>query len=256
MIRRVNALIHGYSGAGKSRLLRTAPGPICVLDAEGGSKWLSGPDAMTEPWDPARPLPETNIDGSPIHQNTLVPIIVRDFDVLRRTLTVFQAGAHYFQSVEWDSITDIQARCKKGIRGMSDAMTQEMWGKLLDQMVDIVRAYRDLTDHPTNPVNVIVSALTAERGKNSVRLAPAVQGALADGTSAIPQYFDLVGYLYPELITSTDGKEQSIERRLLIQPYGEFVAKDRTDTLSQKYGLYIPNPNLTVMSAVLNEGLV
>lgn len=243
----LNMAVHGYSGAGKSRLLRTAPGPILTLDAEGGSKWLSGPDSTTEPWDVAKALPSTNLDGSPIHSNTMVPVIVRDYGTVERAYQWLLSGNHYFETVEWDSITDIQARCKKNIRGMSDSLTEAMWGKLLDQMVDQVRAWRDLTDHPTKPVNVVMSALTVEKGKNSTKLMPDVQGALA---GKLAQYFDVMGYLYPELVTV--GESQAIERRLLIQPYGEFVAKDRTDTLSQRFGLYVPNPNLTIITNVLN----
>lgn len=247
MTLKVNLAVHGNAGAGKSRLLATATGPIHVLDAEGGSKWLRGPDARAE-WDPAGPLPTTNEDGSPLHSNTLVRTIVRNFDTVRRVFDWLQSGNHYFESVEWDSITEIQAKCKKGIRGMSDEMTQQMWGRLLDQMTDMVRAFRDLTDHPIKPVNVYVSAITEERGKETMKLTPSVQGALAN---QMPQYFDVLGYLYPELVDDGAGG-QVIERRLLIQPHGPFVAKDRTDILTQKYGLYIPNPNLTVMEAVLN----
>lgn len=247
MTLKLNLAVHGYSGAGKSRLLRTAPGPIVTLDAEGGTKWLSGPDSTTEPWDVGRPMPTTNKDGSPIHTNTLVPVIVRSPDDPKRLLDILMSGQHYFETVEWDSVTDVQQRYKKGIRGLSEAMTMELWGKLLDQMVDVVRAYRDLTDH-TKPVNVIMSAITVEKGKNNTRLEPDLQGALG---GKFPQYFDVLGYLYPELITDETGG-QHIERRMLIQPWGEFVAKDRTDTLTQRYGLYIPNPNLTTILAVLN----
>lgn len=247
MTLKLNAAVHGYSGAGKSRLLATAPGPIHVLDAEGGSKWLAGPDSRVE-WDPAQPLPTANEDGSPLHERTIVRTIVRDFSTVKRVFDWLLSGNHYFESVEWDSITEIQAKCKRGIRGMSDSMTQEMWGKLLDQMTDMVRAYRDLADHPTKPVNVFISAITEERGKETMRLTPSVQGALAN---QMPQYFDVLGYLYPEQVTSEDGN-QRVERRLLIQPFGPFAAKDRTDILTQRYGMYIPNPNLTVISHVLN----
>lgn len=245
---KINLAVHGYPGAGKSRLLRTAPGPILTLDAEGGGKWL-GDQTNTAIWDPAQPLPSTNLDGSPIHTDTMVRVIVRDIDAVKRALDWLLSGNHYFESAEWDSATDIQVRCKKNIRGMSEAMSQEMWGKLLDQMVDLVRAFRDLTDHPVRPVNVFMSALTVERGKNTVKLRPDLQGALGD---QFAQYFDVLGYMYTELVTN--GDQQVIERRLLLQPFGDFVAKDRTDVLSQRYGFYVPNPNLTVMSQILNGG--
>lgn len=248
MTLKMNFAVHGYAGAGKSRLTNSAPGPRVTLDAEGGTKWLAPPSHRTEPWDPARPMPTTNIDGSPLHTDTLVPVIVHSLDPVKRLLDILMSGNHPFESVGWDSITDIQTTCKKGIRGLSDSMTEQQWGKLLDQMVDLVRAYRNLTDHTTHPVNVVMTALSQEKGKDTTKVGPDLQGALA---GKFPQYFDVVGHLYAEVVTNDKG-DQVVERRLLIQPIGPFIAKDRTDILSRKYGLYIPDPNLTVISAVLN----
>ncbi len=180
--------IHGYSGAGKSTLLNTAPGPRLTLDAEGGTKWLGNASTKTEEWDPAQPLPTTNLDGSPINTETTVPVMVRHFDTLKRVLDWGLSGQHYFESINWDSITEIQARCKKALRGGNPSMTEQLWGRLLDDMVDLVAAFRDLTFHPAKPVNVFMSALSVEKGVRDVRITPDIQGALS---SKLPQYLDV-----------------------------------------------------------------
>lgn len=240
------SVIHGDSGKGKSRLADTLPGPRLILDAEGGTEWTPSPKVS---WDPRQPLPTEMPDGSPITTDTTVVVIVREFSTMQLVLQWMQSGQHYFESVALDSLTEIQKRCKDALRGMSEEMTQQIWGTLLDKMERLVRDVRDLKMHPTKPVNVVITAGSVTKEiEGDTKKRPDVQGALI---RQLAYYMDVVGYLYVE----ANGDTGSLERKLLIQPIGIFEAKDRTDILTQRYGHVIVNPNMAEIVGILKGEL-
>jgi hypothetical protein len=236
------ALIHGDGGTGKSWLGQTTPTPRLVLDAEGGSR---SPKRMVDgavvkqrkvSWDPTRDAPPAAGDWDTCH------VAVRDFQTVNKAFEWLLNGAHPFKSVVLDSLTEIQKRCKDSISG-TETPAERDWGLMLIRMEHLVRAFRDLVFHPTNPLDaVVILALTQD--KNGKRR-PAVQGAL--GVS-LPGYVDLEGYLFVQ--TAEDGTET---RRLLIHPRDGFEAKDRTHTLTQVYGAAIDEPDVETMLAILNN---
>lgn len=239
------SLIHGEPGVGKSWLGQTTPEPRLVLDAEGGSRHPKRIDQEGRVhrvpkvvWDPMRePPPVADGTWESCH------VFVRDYQVFEKSYEWLNTYDHPFRSVVVDSLTEVQKRCKDAINA-GEAFTERQWGELLAKMELKVRELRDLMFHPTNPLDaVVILALTDARGK---RARPAVQGALS---ISLPGYVDLEGYLaaYPDEVTG------ELERRLLIQPLPEFEAKDRTHTLSQHYGLSVPNPNITTMLELINS---
>ncbi len=239
------ALVHGEPDAGKSWLGQTTPAPRLVLDAEGGSrhvrKIVNG-RAERVPmvrWDPMR-------DAPPVDDGTweMCEVYVRDFNVIKRVYQYLNEGAHPFRSVVLDSLTEIQKRCKDAISG-EGTPSERQWGELLIQMEQMIRLqFRDLTFHPTHPIEcIVVLALTQERGRNS-KSRPAVQGAL--GTS-LPGYVDLEGYLASSL-----GDDGIPERRMLIHNHELYEAKCRLHDLTEHYGSVIANPNFTDMLDILN----
>lgn len=219
-------VVHGESGAGKSQLADTIPGPRLVLDAEGGSEFTpSWPKAI---WNPNRYAPP-GIQGCEPGQEQVQPttrVLVRDWPTMARVFQWLESGQHPFVSVVLDSLTEIQKRCRDEIRG-TEQMQQQHWGEVLIQMETAVRRMRDLTLDPANHLkNVIVLAITDER-KGMFR--PYVQGALQ---TTLPQFFHVVGYLGANV--APDGTH--VQRTLLIQPWGQYVAKDRTHILSRTLG--------------------
>lgn len=212
---KVAALIHGVSGVGKSPLLDSAPGPRLILDAEGGSDWTP---SRKIPWDPAQPPP------TGLLPDDSVVVMVRSFATMRQVYQWLSSDQHphEFQSVVFDSITEIQLRCKDELGG--SLTDQRQWGALLDQMMALVRNFRDLKMHPTRPVNVFIGALSVK--KDDVQSAD-VQGSFA---GKLPGYMDFVGYLY----TATEG--EGLVRRLLVQPSPGFQAKDRTGRIVARFG--------------------
>jgi hypothetical protein len=219
-------IIHGESGAGKSQLGDTVPGPRLILDAEGGSEFTpSWPKVI---WNPNRYAPP-GVQGCEPGQEAVpatTRVLVRDWATMARVFQWIESGQHYFLSVVLDSLTEIQKRCRDDIRG-TEAMQMQNWGQLLIEMETAVRRLRDLTLDPSNHLrNVIILAMTDER-KGMFR--PYVQGALA---TTLPQFFHVIGYLSAQ--AAADGTH--VQRQLLIQPWGQYLAKDRTDILTQTFG--------------------
>lgn len=220
MEKRLTMLIHGDSGLGKSRLLDTAPGPRLLIDAEAGADWLPSPQIQ---WDPAGPPPQNFPDGSPITTDTTVVVTALDWQTVELVYTWLASGQHYFESVALDSLTEIQKKAKDAIGGQGQ-FSENMWGQLLTKMEIMIRQLRDLKKHPTKPVNVFISALTKFKDE---KYRPNVQGALID---QMPQYMDVVGFFH---VAPTEG---GVQRQILISPHPQYIAKDRTDLLLQKFG--------------------
>jgi len=214
-------LVHGLAKVGKTRLAETAPAPKLFLDAEGGTRFL--PNRIE--WDPSQYAPPVP-DGT--WENCIV--YVRNYQTLELVYQWLQDGAHPFRSVILDSISEIQQRCIDAISG-GNQMRQQDWGELLRKMASLVRNFRDLTFHPTHPIEcVIIVAMT--RAVDG-RYAPHVQGQLY---TTLPYYIDVVGYLYRENDVTTGQPYH----RLLTAPQPTFEAGDRTGRL----GEVVDNPDI------------
>lgn len=222
----LTALIHGESGVGKSDLADTAPSARLVLDAEGGSEYC--PSWPKQIWNPHRYAPP-GMQGCEPGQEQLAPtvrVIVQSWDTWLRVHQWLVSGMHPFTSLIMDSLTEIQKRCRDNIRG-TEQMQLQHWGELLIQMETAIRELRDLAKAPHNPLmNVIILALTDQ---NKDRGRPLVQGALQ---IALPGFVDVVGYMSTQPLPEGNG----LYRQMLIQPYGQFVAKDRTKVLTRTFG--------------------
>ena len=217
-------LIHGDAKTGKTWACDTAPAPRLVLDVEGGNRFTPSRKVI---WDPTWAPPPA--DGT---WDTCV-VYVRDFSTLTRTYQWLNSGQHPFRSVTIDSISEAQQRCIDAIAG-TNQMQQQDWGDLLRQLSTLSRQFRDLTMHPTNPLEVV--ALTAMTRERDGKWQPAVQGALA---TALPFYFDVLGYLYIQSVSAPDGSMIKV-RRMLLSPDPAFLAGDRTDRLPA----YMDNPTI------------
>lgn len=211
MHRSISILVYGPPGVGKTTFAETAPGPRLLLDAEGGARFTPSRKVI---WDPSQYGPPEN-DGT---WETCV-VYVRDFDTVQRVYQWLSSGQHPFRSVILDSISEVQQRCVDALVGTDQMRTQD-WGELLRKMSALVRSMRDLTIHPTNPLDAIV--LVAMMRENESKKLAYVQGQLA---TTMPYYIDVTGYMYPE------QTEAGVIRRLLVGPTPGYDAKDRTGRL-------------------------
>lgn len=246
MPRRLTALIHGESGAGKSWLLNTMPKPALLLDAEGRSDMLA--DLTVDPsgrvpqrlvhWDPTQPPPPEAADPS-----ALTVVDVDEFSALEHAYNWLRAGQHPFLSLGLDSYQEAQQRLIDSVAGMDQMRTQD-WGTVLRQLDGYTRKFRDLRKHKTNPLwaVVIVAGSQEKNGKQRALL----QGSMA---TRAPYHFDLVGYLNKEL----DPETGRVNRYLSIDGFVDGVeAKDNSHLLTLQYGARIYHPNVSEMLAVLN----
>ncbi len=241
-MRTLSIVAHGESGVGKSWLVDTSPAPRLILDAEGGSQYT--PSQPKYVWNPLAYAPP-GVEGCEPGQEQVPPttrVLIRDWATMQRVYTWLNSGQHFFRSLGLDSLTEIQKRCMDDIAG-GGRMMQADWGDLLSAMEGLVRQMRDLTFHPTNPLQcVAILALSEPDKKGATR--PFIKGQLS---LSLPGFVDVVGYLY----TGIDPQTGHMARNLLIQPAPGYVAKDRTDILTTTYGNTIVNPNLETMIEVM-----
>lgn len=231
MLETLSVLVHADSKVGKTTLGSTAPPPILVLDAEGGSKFLNVPKVT---WDPLQGPPPTP-DGT---WHTCV-VVVRDFETVKRTYQWLQSGQHYFRSIVVDSISEIQRRCKDNLAGTEALRTQD-WGQLLILMDHLIRGYRDLTFHPTNPVQVVVFISETRQDQNG-KWKPYMQGQIG---VALPYWMDIVGYLYVDNTLDSNGQPTGKIRKLLVSPHPQYEAGER---VQGRLPDVVDSPNISQM---------
>jgi hypothetical protein len=214
MVDSLTLVVHGESGVGKSYFADTAPGPRLVFDVEGGVRFTPSKKVS---WDPRDPLPELE-EG----KDTVV-VTVTDLDTIQRGFQWLTQGQHPFRSVIIDSLTEVQKRAIDAISG-GDQMKLQDYGALLRKIEALVRAFRDLTLHQTNPVQVVVFVCgTAEKGQDHPVMRPALVGRMAE---ALGYYVDVMGYM-----TVAVGTEGELERRMQFAQVDGIAAKDRTGKL-------------------------
>jgi hypothetical protein len=243
---RLGAVIHGTPKIGKSWLGESCPGPVLIIDGEGSTDFLRRKTVTY--WDGINTPPTVNKDGQPLGVDDAVVVKVLDWSPVLSVTDWLASGKHPFRSFVVDTLTEIQKKAKRAIdaRPFTD---QRQWGQLLDDMETTVRRWRDLLDHPVNPLfAVIVLVQTVETGKDDNTLQrPDVQGQLK---RSLGSFFDIVGYMRPRY--SADSPLPT--REMVVAPYPGIEAGDRTDVLTSIHypGGVIPNPDITELLRLIN----
>lgn len=225
----ITVLIHGESGVGKTWTGVTTPGPRLVLDVEGRSRFTPTKKGQ---WNPLNPPPET------VEETTIVT--VRDLSTMQMAFQWLASGNHPWKSVTIDSITELQKRVLDETVGQRQPETQD-WGTLLRRMEALIRAFRDLTNHPTNPLSMVVFIAMSIVKDEKYR--PHLQGQIA---TTLPYYVDLLLYQYVD---------DTGHRYILTQPREPgggsrgFAAKDATGALPT----VLEDVNLTNMLTIITE---
>lgn len=239
--KRLSTVVHGTPKIGKSWLLESAPGPVLSLDVEGSSNHLKR--KIRTKWNPYEPIPTVNSLGEPLGANDLIVVRAHQWHEVETVTSILVGGQHPFRSFGVDTLTELQKKAKETVSMTFD--DQRHWGQLLNKMEFVARQWRDLIDHPTNPLFAVVVLAQTDEKKDLQR--PDVQGALS---RSLGSFYDVIGYMRPRM-----GDGQLIPtRELVIAPYPGIEAGDRTDTLTQHYpsGI-IPEPDITEMLRVINQ---
>jgi hypothetical protein len=202
-----------------------------MLDVEGGHRFLP---IQVVYWDPMREEPPI-ADGS---WDTCV-VIVHNYGVVEKVYQWLQSGQHQFASLIIDSISELQVKCVDQIAG-NEQMKMQQWGELLRAMGGLLRDLRDLTMHPTNPLEAVVLTAMARQGQDGV-FRPYLQGQLA---TQAPYFFDILGALVVEDRMHPDPTQPMYKiRRLLIERTNQYLAGER---VQHRLGSVVEQENLSI----------
>jgi hypothetical protein len=231
LLETLSLLVHADSKVGKSTLGSTCPPPLLILDAEGSTKFLN---IRKTGWDPVAGPP-------PVYDGTwdAVIVVVRNYETMQLAYQWLNSGQHQFRSVVLDSISEIQRRLKKMLVG-TEQMKMQHWGELLTRMDDLIRGYRDLTQHETNPLQVVMFIAETRQDQNG-KWKPYMQGQIA---VSLPYWMDVVGYLYVAEVPTSDPLVNARQRQLLVTPHAQFEAGER---VQGRLGDIVYEPNVTSM---------
>lgn len=193
----VKLLVYGQAGAGKTSLIKTLPDPV-VLSAEAGL--LSLQDAN---------LPYIEIAS------------ISDLHEAYEWVTQSEEGAQ-FKSVALDSISEI-AEVVLNYEKKNTKDPRQAYGAMNEQVMDIVRAFRDLSGKHVY-MSAKLEKAADEMGK--ILYNPSMPGkSLSQG---LPYLFDEVLALRVE--KDADGATQ---RAVMCDGDSAWLAKDRSGKLEQ-----------------------
>lgn len=213
--RSLTMMIYGGPKVGKSTLAVTSPYPRLLIDVENGHKFLP---VNIKYWDPMREAPPV-ADGT---WDTCV-VATESYDTVLKAHEWLKSGQHQFKSLIIDSISELQDKAMKKIAG-SDAMKMQHWGELLRHMGAFLRELRDLTMHPTAPLEAVV-LIAMERDGQDGRKHPYLQGQLA---IQAPYFYDILGAVTEEFHPNPNPMLPEITtHQLLVKNTSQYEAGER-----------------------------
>lgn len=210
--------------------------PVCIINAE------SGMEALTED------IPDL------IDRSNISVVDFQDFADLRKMFDYFAFSKHGFKTLCLDTLDEILERAihkwnryyvpysPEGLpldRGNDDKMGLKIYNRATEEMVNLVRSFRDL------PMNVIFTAHetnkpTEQNGPLRIRmdLTPALYGFVEGALSVI-------GRMQYKEIPVEGGKEEETELvRIITFRSGNDILKVKDRTPGQKLGRVMVNPTM------------
>lgn len=205
----INMIVYGDPGAGKTVLAGSADAvpemrPVLFIDVEGGTFSIR------------ERFPDVHV------------VRVQSWSDMQKVYDQLYAKKTEYQTVVLDSLTEIQkfsmytimdAVYKRDSERDPDVPSMREWGKNIEQIRKLVRAFRDLEMHT---IFTALAKTDKDAKTGASRTKPSLSGKLADEVAA---FVDIVGFQY------TKVKDDRLVRYLLTAQHERFVAKDRSDNL-------------------------
>lgn len=235
--KKMNLLIYGDPGAGKTHLAGTAmdhPGmsDVHVFNIDGGLLTLAERGDI-------RASDVTSLEQ--LEQEMFK--IAQGHDDYKGVKTIVIDNITELQTLNLEEIVRQELRGSRKNKGATiDDFYQEDYGKSTKQVARILRGFRDL------PVNKIYVAHRKDKIRKNGSTVEAILPSLTEklGT-AIAGYMDFVWYLYQatENEAQADGSlVPSLHRYLLTQPHDVYFAKTRGSVFAQALGPVVRDPNM------------
>jgi len=192
----VKILAYGESGAGKTTAVATLPSPL-VLSAEAGLLSLAGKE-----------IPYIEIDSMAMLHDAY-RFIASDADAMKS-----------IESIAIDSISEI-AEIVLSAEMKNTKDPRQAYGAMIDQMGDVVRAFRDL---PGRHVYMTAKCEKQQDDLGKLLYSPSMPGKKA--AQALPYFFDEVLAIHIH-----KDAEGTTHRMFMTGSDGLWLAKDRSGKL-------------------------
>lgn len=237
---KVNMLIYGEPGVGKTRIIGSADAvpemrKVLIVDVDGG--------ALTVKDD----FPNVDV------------VRVENFDQLQAVYNSLRAGGHGYGTVGIDTITEVQKY------NMTDVMARLVardparnefvpdrreWAISSEMVRRMIHAFKDL------PLNTIFTAHVKDDEDPSTGATfkrPDLPGKLA---RQIPGWFDLVVYMYEREVQTRNEKNEvtgtEVKRLWLTKNGGKVIVKDRSNKMPRIYEVKPNEPTMVKVHALIN----